>query len=300
MGTPEFACPTLEKIISDTDFEIVAIYTKEPKIAGRGHKLTNSPIHELALAHDLKVITPKTLRDQVRQKEFTDLQADIAIVVAYGLILPTEILNGTKFGCVNIHPSPLPHWRGAAPIQRQIMNGDVESGITIIKMNEGIDSGDVIYQENFLLNLDETYQNLSKKLSVMGAEILVKILKKNPDGKFILTRQDDALATYASKIEKMECEIDWKSSAKEIERKIRGLSGSLGAYFNNDGEKIKILSAKIIEEDSCKFAPGEIIDDRLSIQCSKGVIRPIILQRQGRRAMDLREFLLGFNGASQK
>ncbi len=169
MGTPDFACPTLEKLIADKEFEIVAVYTREPQIAGRGHKLQNSPIHELALKYGLKVITPKTLRNAEAQKEFHDLKADAAVVVAYGLILPQEILNATKLGCINIHPSLLPRWRGAAPIQRTIMAGDKETGINIIKMDAGIDSGDVIYSEKFLLSGKENYTDLAEKLSVMGA-----------------------------------------------------------------------------------------------------------------------------------
>ena len=149
MGTPQFSCPTLEKLIADPDFEIVAVYTREPQIAGRGHKLTNSPIHQLALQHGLKVVTPKTLRSVDAQKELADLNAEAAVVVAYGLILPQEILDAPKLGCLNIHPSLLPRWRGAAPIQRPLMEGDAETGITIIKMDKGLDSGDMVFQEKF-------------------------------------------------------------------------------------------------------------------------------------------------------
>ncbi len=293
MGTPEFSCPTLEKLIADSNFEIVAVYTREPQIAGRGHKLTNSPIHNLALQHNFKVITPKTLRDAEIQKEFSDLKADAAVIVAYGLILPQEILDGTKFGCINIHPSLLPKWRGAAPIQRPIMAGDCETGITIIKMDKGLDSGDMIFQEKFALDGTETYKNLAEKLSQMGAEILVKTLKNLRDGQVVLTKQNDALMTYAKKIDKAECEIDWKNSAREIERKIRGLNGSMEAHFIHNGEKIKIFSAEILDENSCEKEAGTILDERLSIQCGQGIIRPVILQRQGKKPMLLEEFLRG-------
>lgn len=294
MGTPEFSCPTLKKLIADPDFEIVAVYTREPQIAGRGHKLTNSPIHQLALEHGLKVITPKTLRNLESQKEFLDLQADAAVVVAYGLILPQEIIDGTKLGCINIHPSLLPNWRGAAPIQRPIMAGDSETGITIIKMDKGVDSGDMIAQEKFALDGTETYKNLAEKLSEMGAEILLQTLKNLRDEKVALTKQDSSLSTYAKKIEKSECEINWQDSAEEIERKIRGLNGSLEAHFIHNDEKIKIFAAEILDKNSCEKAAGEFLDENLAIQCGKGVIRPLILQRQGKKPMALEEFLRGF------
>lgn len=294
MGTPQFACPTLEKLIADPAFEIVAVYTREPQIAGRGHKLTNSPIHQLALQHGLKVVTPKTLRNAEAQKEFSEFNADAAVVVAYGLILPQEILAAPKLGCLNIHPSLLPRWRGAAPIQRPIMEGDRETGITIIKMDKGLDSGDMIISEKFSLAGNETYKDLAEKLSQMGAEILVTTLKNLRDGKVNLTKQDETLVTYAKKIEKAECEINWQDSAVEIERKIRGLNGSLEAFFMHNGEKIKIFAAEILDENSRENLPGKILDDKLAIQCGKGVIRPMILQRPGKKPMVLKEFLLGF------
>ncbi len=293
MGTPDFACPTLEKLIADPDFDVVAIYTREPQIAGRGQKITNSPIHQLALKHNLKVITPKTLRDAKAQKEFFNLQADVAVVVAYGLILPQEILDGTKFGCVNIHPSLLPKWRGASPIQRPLMAGDRETGITIIKMDKGVDSGEIMVQEKFPLDGSETYADLAEKLSQMGAEILVKTLKKLRDGNVVLIKQDDALASYAKKIEKEECKINWQESAEIIERKIRALNGSLEAFFNYGDEKIKIFKAEILDENSVGES-GKILDEKLSIQCDKGSIRPLVLQRQGKNQVTIRDLLLGF------
>jgi methionyl-tRNA formyltransferase len=293
MGTPDFACPTLEKLIADPDFDVVAAYTREPQIAGRGQKITNSPIHQLALKHNLKVITPKTLRDAKAQKEFFNLQADVAVVVAYGLILPQEILEGTKFGCVNIHPSLLPKWRGASPIQRPLMAGDRETGITIIKMDKGVDSGEIMVQEKFSLDNSETYADLAEKLSQMGAKILIKTLKNLRDRNIVLTKQDDALASYAKKIDKEECKINWHESAQIIERKIRALNGSLEAFFNYGDEKIKIFKAEILDENSVGES-GKILDEKLSIQCGKGSIRPLILQRQGKNPVTIRDLLLGF------
>ncbi len=294
MGTPQFSCPALQNLLNDKDFEVVAVYTREPQIAGRGQKVQNSPIHNLALQHNLKVFTPKTLRNVEAQKEFADLKADVTVVVAYGLILPQEILDGTKLGCINIHPSLLPRWRGAAPIQRPIMEGDSKTGITIIKMDKGLDSGDMIYKEEIDYRGDETYQEMADKLSILGAEILLRSLKDLRDQKVTFIKQDEALMTYAKKLEKAECEIDWNKSAQEISRKIRGLSGCLEAYFNFNGEKIKIFKAEIIDSESTKNSPGQILNDRMEIQCGKGVIRPLILQRQGKKPMPLKEFLLGF------
>jgi len=293
MGTPNFACPTLQKLIDDKEFEIVAVYTREPQIAGRGQKLQNSVIHELALKNNLKVITPKTLRNSEIQKEFCDLKADAAVVVAYGLLLPQEILDGTKFGCFNIHPSLLPRWRGAAPIQRTIMAGDEKTAVCIIKMDAGLDSGDIVMQQDFALLGNETYGELEKKFSEVGADLVVKTLKNARDGKLHGVKQDSALATYAKKLDKAECEIDWKKTAAEINCLIRGLSGSLGAYFMHKDEKIKIFAAKIIDENSAEKNAGEILNEKFFIQCGKGIIQPTILQRQGKKPMPIEEFLLG-------
>lgn len=290
MGTPEFACPTLKKLLIDPKFEIVAVYSREPQIAGRGHKLQNSPIHNLALQHGLKIITPKTLRDAEVQKEFSAFNADAAVVVAYGLILPQEILDGTKSGCFNIHPSLLPRWRGAAPIQRTIMAGDQETAVCVIKMDKGLDSGDIVAKQDYKLSGTETYAELEKEFSEIGAEILVKSLKGDLRG----TKQDEAGLTYAKKLEKSECEINWQKSAEEIDCHIRGLSGSLGAFFMLGEEKIKIFSAEILDKISAGNVAGKISEKDFSIQCGHGIIRPLTMQRQGKKAMSVDEFLLGF------
>jgi methionyl-tRNA formyltransferase len=295
MGTPNFALPTLEKLVANKEFEVVGVYTREPQIAGRGHKLQNSPIHNFALKNDLKVFTPKTLRDEKTQEEFRSLNADAAVVVAYGLILPQAILDGTKLGCFNIHPSLLPRWRGAAPIQRTIMAGDKETAICIIKMNSGLDSGNIVAQQDFALHGKETYFELEEKFSQIGAEMMLDVLRNADDGKLHEIRQDDTLATYAKKLEKSECEINFTKSAKEIDAQIRSLNGSLGAFFNYDGEKIKIFSCEIIDESSINNEIGKIINNRFEIQCGKGIIRPTILQKAGKNKVKIEEFLLGFS-----
>ncbi len=292
MGTPDFACPTLEKLISDKSLEIAAVYTREPQIAGRGHKLTNSKIHDLALKNNLKVLTPKTLKNSEIQQEFKSFEADIAVVVAYGLILPKEILNGTKFGCVNIHPSLLPKWRGAAPIQYTIMSGADETAIDIIKMDEGVDSGDIIWEKRITLKGDETYGQLAPLLAEKGAEVLMKVLEKIKNNNFSLQPQDSTKATYAKKIDKAECLIDWNDEAEIIERKIRALNGSVAAFFKHKGENVKIFLSEIIDKNLVSGRIGEVLNGEFHIQCKKGIIRPLLVQRPGRKMVTIEEFLL--------
>lgn len=295
MGTPEFACPSLEAIIKDPGMELVAIYTKEPKIAGRGHKITNTPIHNLAIKHNLKTLTPKTLKTPEEQKTFQDLNPDLAIVVAYGLILPPEILSTPKHGCINIHPSLLPKWRGAAPMQRTIMNGDSETAMTIIKMNEHLDSGDILYQEPMTLKQNITYKSLEKTMSQKGATLITKIAKDFCLGKITPKKQDDNRATYAKKITKEECKIDFNKPAQQVINQINGLSGSLGAYLIHNDEKIKILAADLIDQNSKEGEVGQVLDGQFYIQCQQGIIQPCLVQRTGKRIVTLKDFLLGFN-----
>lgn len=295
MGTPEFAVPALEALLSIKDFEIVAVYSKEPQIAGRGHKLQNSPIHNLALKNNLKIITPKTLKKPEIQKEFADFKADIAVVVAYGLILPKEILNSPKFGCINIHPSLLPRWRGAAPLQRTLMFGDKQTGVDIIQMNEGLDSGDILAEEKFDLDDEINFSELAQKTSQIGAKLTIQTIRNLISGNINPRKQDDELAVYATKILKEEFEINWNDSVIDIHNKIRAISGCGSAYFILKGEKIKIHKAKIISKENPDFNAGEIIDEKLTIACKDGSIRPEILQRSGKNKVNLEEFLRGFS-----
>lgn len=295
LGTPKFACLPLQNLINNKEFEILAAYTREPAVANRGQKITKSPINDLALKNNIKVITPKTLRNLEIQQEFKSFKPDIAVVVAYGLILPKEILEIPKFGCINIHPSLLPKWRGASPIQRPIMNQETRTGVSIIKMDENLDSGDIINEEVINILPNDDYISLSQKLSEVGSKILIKTLNQIKNGEAKYQKQNHNLATYAKKIEKSECKINWQNSAEFILHQIRALNGSLSAYFELNGEKIKIYKAEIISYNSQEFEPGKIIDKNFTIQCSLGQIRPVILQRPGKRAMELKEFLLGFN-----
>lgn len=294
MGTPHFSCPVLQKLLDDKEFEIVAIYTREPQIAGRGHKLKNSPIHDLALKYNLKIITPKTLRKSDIQQEFANFKADAAVVVAYGLILPRQILEATKYGCINIHPSLLPRWRGPSPIQYSLFAGDETSGVTIIKMDEGIDSGDILAQTSFALEKNANYADLSQKLALIGSKMLIDILKKLPNQQIKMIAQDHNFATFTKKIKKNDCLIDWNLSAIEIDRKIRALNGSLTAFFEYKGEKFKVFAAEIVDLKAKIKNNGEIVDEKFTFQCQEGLIRPLILQRQGKNIVKIDEFLRGF------
>lgn len=295
MGTSDFAVPTLEKLLSSTNHEIVAVYTKEPSVSGRGNKLQISPIHDFANKNNLQVFTPKKLRDPLIQNEFQDLNPDIAIVISYGIILPLEILNIPKFGCFNVHPSKLPLYRGSAPLQRSIMNGEKESAVCIIKMDAGVDSGDIVNQEDFTIFDNENYQDISKKTAEIGAHLIIKTLSQICDKSVKLHQQDEKLATFAKKIEKNECLIDWNRNCEEIFNIIRGLNGNLEAYFNYNNEKIKILECTFFKDENIdKKLIGTIFDKDLSIVCRDGLIKPLKLQKQGKNPLKIHEFLNGF------
>ena len=295
MGTSEFAVPALEKLLSLTNHEILAVYTKEPSVSGRGNKLQISPIHDFANKNNLKIFTPKTLREPLIQKEFYDLNPDIAIVISYGLILPAEILNIPKFGCFNVHPSKLPLYRGSAPLQRSIMNGEKESAVCVIKMDAGVDSGDIVNQEDFKIFDNENYQDISKKTAEIGASLIIKTLHQITDKSIKFLKQNDELATFAKKIEKNECLINWNKSGEEIFNIIRGLSGNLEAFFNYNNEKIKILECAFIKDENIdKKLIGTIFDKDFSIVCGDGLIKPLKLQKQGKNPLKIHEFLNGF------
>ncbi len=297
MGTPQFSCKTLEAILSHKNFEVVGVLTRHAQIAGRGKQLKNSPIYDLAFKNNLKIFTPQTLKDPEIYQQLKNLNPDISVIVAYGLILPAEILSIPKFGSINLHPSLLPRWRGASPIQRTIFAGDKITSVDIIQMDQGLDSGDILYRKEYHLKGDETYQQLSTKLAEIGANSIIetlKIFENNNLDDFNIIKQDHSKAIYAHKISKDECKINWQNNAQDIYRQIKALSGSLGAYFLYNDEKIKILDVLLENNNSQEFPTGSIINNDLSIQCNKGIIKPLILQRQGRNPLPLNEFLRGF------
>jgi len=296
MGTPNFAVPTLQKLIDDPVIKIIGVYTKEPKIAGRGHKIQNSPIHNLALKYNLPVFYPKSLKLDEEKQKFINLKADFAVVVAYGLILPQEIITGTKFGCLNIHPSLLPKWRGAAPIERSIMAGDKKTAIAIIKMDKNLDSGDIITMEELKIDdkahCSQFYDDVSQK----GADTLLQTLKNIESGNYQSIPQDHLQATYAKKIEKSEFLLDFNQDVKEIYNKIRALNNCGSAYFVMNDERIKIHKAELIEQEGDNNKDKFILTKKdFIINCKNGAIRPLILQKSGKSRVNLQDFLNQIN-----
>lgn len=290
MGTPEFAVPTLEAL--QKKHQVVAVYTQAPKPAGRGHKQTFSPIHELAIKLNIPVYTPKTLRNEVAQKEFTAIEADCVVVVAYGLILPKEVIASCRYGCINIHPSLLPLFRGAAPLQRTILAGVTQTAMCIMQMDEGVDTGDILLMEKLPLDEEITYLELSIKMAKLGAKLLLEVLD-NIDN--ITPQKQIGESSYANKITKEEGELHWHESSEVLMRKIQALNPWPGTYFYSNGEKIKVSAARKYDEQH-NYQPGTIIDKKnFIIACSQGAIQPLILQRPGKKAIKLEEFLRGYS-----
>ena len=285
MGSPEFAVPSLNALV-DAGHQIAAAYAQPPRPAGRGKADRKTAIHERAEQLGIEVRTPKTLRDTGEQGRFRALDADLAVVAAYGLILPRPILEGPKAGCINVHASLLPRWRGAAPIQRAILAGDETSGVTIMRMDEGLDTGPMLHR----LTLDIRGKNagqVTEELANLGAQALLDWLG-NPTAP---EAQPIAGATYAKKVDKAEARIDWSRTAQEVERQVRAFAPVPGAWFEAAGERIKLLEAEPAHDAG---RPGELLDDRLTIACGQGAIRPRLLQRAGRKAMTPDELLRGF------
>ncbi|WP_394269897.1 methionyl-tRNA formyltransferase [Qipengyuania sp.] len=292
MGTPDFAVPTLQALV-DAAHEIVCVYTQPPRPGGRrGRDLTPTPVHELAGRLGIEVRHPATLRSADEQARFAALGADVAIVAAYGLILPQPVLDAPVHGCLNVHASLLPRWRGAAPIHRAIMAGDEVTGVTIMQMEAGLDTGPMLATVRTPV-ADKTTGELTADLAELGAQLMVGTLIDL--GALHAVRQDDAQATYAAKIDKGEARIDWSREAEEIERQVRALAPFPGAWFEMDGQRIKLLRAELASQKHRTDAPpGMVVDDQLTIACGAGdAIRPIMLQRAGKPAMDLATFLRG-------
>jgi methionyl-tRNA formyltransferase len=290
MGTPEFSLPTLEAL--HQEHQVVAVYTQAPKPAGRGQAEKLSPIHKLANQLNLSVFTPKTLRNLDAQAELAALKADCAVVVAYGLILPKEVIASFAYGCINIHPSLLPKYRGAAPMQRTILAGEKETAMCIMQMDEGIDTGDILLMEKISLNDDISYPELSDNMAKLGAELLLQVLK-NID-QIVPQKQSETGACYAKKITKEEAELNWNEDAAQLMLKVRALNPWPGTFFNYNGEKIKVLAAKVdnLEHD---YAPGAVIDSKsLIVACANGVFQPTMLQRPGKGPVATNDFLRGY------
>jgi methionyl-tRNA formyltransferase len=295
MGSPEFSLPTLHALI-DAGHEVIRVYAQPPKPAGRGHKETPCPVHAEAIRLGIKARTPTSLRDPDEHAAFRNLELDCAVVVAYGLILPLEILEAPQLGCLNVHASLLPRWRGAAPIQRALIAGDTETGVGIMKMDEGLDTGGVLAEARTPISTDETASSLHDRLAGMGAALLVDTLEKYGDGSITPAPQPDAGVTYAHKLDRTEGRLDFTKSAAELERTVRALNPWPGTWFECAGERIKVAAAEVVADVS--GPPGTVADDRLTILCGNEGLRPLRLQRPGKSITDVDAFLRGYPIAS--
>lgn len=287
MGSPEFSVPVLEALV-DAGHEIAAVYCQPPRPAGRGKKDRLTPVHARALEMGLEVRHPVSLKEVDEQEAFVALSADVAVVVAYGLILPQAVLDAPARGCLNIHASLLPRWRGAAPIHRAIMAGDAETGVCIMQMEAELDTGPVLLRQMTPIGSEETTGQLHDRLSLLGARLIVEALERLDD--LMPESQPDEGVTYAAKIDKAEARVDWHALAVEVDRKIRGLSPFPGAWVEVDGQRVKLLASRIAEG---RGAPGEVLDDALTVACAEGAVQLLRLQRAGRGAQDATEFLRG-------
>ena len=294
MGAPEFATPILKAIV-DEGHRVVAVYTRAPKPAGRrGLEVAKTPVHRFADAHSLRVVTTATLRSPEAQEEFRAFDADVAVVAAYGLILPPAVLAAPKLGCLNIHASLLPRWRGAAPVQRAIMAGDAETGVDLMRMEEGLDTGPVAREARAPIRAGDTAGDLAAILAALGARLIADGLPDLEAGRLVFRPQSAEGATYARKIEKSEAPIDWSADAIGVRNHVHGLSPSPGAYGEIDcggrTERIKILRAAAVERAG---PPGAVLDAEMTVACGAGAIRVLEAQRAGRSAMSGAELMRG-------
>ena len=295
MGSPDFAVPVLASLI-DAGHQIVCVYAQPPRPAGRGQKEQPCPVHKYAQEKNLTVRTPKSFKDDTAQQEFAAFKADVAVVAAYGLILPKAVLAAPRFGCVNVHASLLPRWRGAAPIHRAILSGDTESGITIMAMDEGLDTGAMIRRQAVPITPTTTAEDLHDALAALGATMIVTALDDLGAGNVTPEPQPDDGVTYAKKLERREGRLDWTQPADYLERAVRAFNPWPGTWFilpgNEKNARVKVLAAKVVHDNKGK-EPGTVIDDTLAIACGFGALRLERLQRAGKAAMDTGEFLRG-------
>ena len=288
MGTPDFAATILAALI-EAGHRIKAAYSQPPRPAGRGHRLQPSPVQALAERHGITVHCPTSLREPMVQAEFAALGADLAVVAAYGLILPKAILDAPRHGCLNVHASLLPRWRGAAPVQRAILEGDTETGVTIMQMDEGLDTGAMLLRNAVPIGPSATGGGMTEELAALGGRLIVEALGRLDE----LTPQPQPATgtTYAKKLSREEAWLDWRLPAARLERQVRAFDPWPCAYFRLGEERIRVLAATV---ETGNAIPGTVLDDRLTIACGVGSLRPIRLQRAGRGAMDAAEFLRGF------
>ena len=292
MGTPDFAATILGTLI-DAGHRIVAVYTQPPRPAGRGHRPQLSPVQSLAALHGLAVRHPTTLRNAEEQAAFAELGVDAAVVAAYGLILPRPFLTAPRLGCLNVHASLLPRWRGAAPIQRALLAGDPETGITIMQMDEGLDTGPTLLQERMTIARDATSGGLSAELAILGGRLMRAALDGLAESRLLATPQPIEGVIYAPKLSREEGRLDWRLHSTDLERRVRALDPWPGSFFETSGERIRVLAAVELPGPA-GGVPGTVLDERLTVACGEGVLRPLRLQRPGRAALDAAAFLRGF------
>lgn len=293
-GTPQFAASALEALLS-CQFQVVAVYTQPDRPAGRGMQLTPSPVKKLALQHNIPVLQPLSLKDAAVQQELAAFHADVMVVAAYGLILPKAVLAIPRRGCLNIHASLLPRWRGAAPIQRAILAGDRETGITIMQMDEGLDTGAMLLKKSCAILESDTTQSLHDKLAALGAEAIVEALEQLPNGLLKAVTQDNAQATYAAKISKAEAQLDWSQNAAKLSCAIRAYNPFPGAYSNLNGTAIKIWQT--MATDGNDMAAGTVLEvgkAGIKVACGTGALLLQVLQRPNGKALPAAQFIQGF------
>lgn len=299
MGTPDFAVPALKAIVADTLHEVIAVYTQPPRPKGRGQKVQKSPVHEYADSHNITVYTPKSLKDTEAQDIFKNLNADLAIVAAYGLILPKTVLDAPHYGCINIHASILPRWRGASPIQQAIWHGDAQSGISIMQMDEGLDTGAVILNDTIPITLVTTSSVFHDQLSEMGGRLIIETLERlsvlpADQNRLPATQQNEEFVTYAPLLKKEDGHIDWNESAPQIDRQIRALNPWPGIMTIFNGQKFKILKATPQNVGHTNHLTGTVLNKKGDIACGENTILRIeTLQPFGKKAMD---FVSAING----
>ena len=286
MGTPNFAVPTLEALVA-AGHHVIAAYSQPPRPAGRGKKLQPSPVHLAAQAHGIDVHTPVSLKGADEQAAFAALDADLAIVAAYGLILPQAVLDAPRLGCLNVHGSILPRWRGAAPVQRAILAGDAVTGVTIMQMERGLDTGPMLAKVETPVG-DKTAGALTTELAEAGAKLMVAVLADLEAHPPVV--QPDAGVSYAHKIDKAESRLDFTRSALDVARQVRAFAPAPGAFFELDGERYRVLAAEVVPGVG---VPGTVLDEALTVACGDGALRPVTVQRAGRPAMDTAALLRG-------
>jgi methionyl-tRNA formyltransferase len=292
MGTPDFAATILAALLA-AEHRIRMVYAQPPRPAGRGHRLQPSPVQTLAERHGLPVRCPASLRGPREAEHFAALGADAAVVAAYGLILPPAILAAAPHGCLNVHASLLPRWRGAAPIQHALLAGDAQTGITIMQMDAGLDTGPILLQQVLPIAPDATAGSLSAELAGLGARLIVAALAAQAEGRLTPSPQAQSGVTYAAKLDRHAGCLDWHLSATALERRMRAFDPWPGTFFELAGERIRVLAAAVMDE-TAGAAPGTVLDARLAIACREGVLRLLRLQRPGRSALDAGDFLRGF------